>query len=88
MTRKGEDRRDPLADLQAALVEMNLTTLARRLSELLAQAEGETLSFSAFLARALDVERQSRRERRVQRSRRANSSGWCARAISSARRCW
>lgn len=75
MTRKTD--RDPLADLEAALIELNLTTLARRLRELLAQAEGQALSFSDFLARAVETERQSRRERRVQRHLRWSRLGQC-----------
>ena len=62
-------------DLEAALIELNLTTLARRLRELLAQAEGQALSFSDFLARAVETERQSRRERRVQRSGEGDPAG-------------
>lgn len=77
MTRKSDERRDPLAVLEAELVELNLTTLARRLRELLAQAEGQALSFSEFLARAVETERMSRRERRVQRHLRWSRLGHC-----------
>jgi len=58
---------DPLETLRALLVELNLTTLARELSNLLAWAEQNKPSYSELLARALEAERAARWERKVQR---------------------
>lgn len=77
MSRKSAEHKDPLAEVQAAFMELNLTTLARRLPELLTQAEGERISFSEFLTRAVEVERQARRVRRVERHLRWSRLGRC-----------
>lgn len=66
MSRKS-DSKDPLESLRALLIELNLTTLARRLSELLAQAQTGHPAYSEFLRQALEAEQAARAERRVQR---------------------
>lgn len=64
---KKPDPHDTMEALGALLVELNLTTLARELSTLLSQAQIQAPSYSAFLGRALDVERAARTERKIQR---------------------
>lgn len=63
--------KDPLEALRAVLVRVNLTTAARRLDDLLAQAEREHPAYSAWLLRLLEVEEGARWERKVERRR-----GW------------
>jgi DNA replication protein DnaC len=65
--KKNEPSKDPLEALRGLLTELNLTTLARRLSDLLAQAEAGHPSYSHFLLQALEAEQAARDERRVQR---------------------
>ena len=60
-------RRDSLDDLQALLVELNLTTIARELGRLLAEAESKSPSYSAFLRVALEAEQAARFDRKIQR---------------------
>lgn len=67
MSRKNEPTKDPLDCLRNLLTELNLTTLARRLSDLLAQAEVGHPSYSDFLLQALEAEQAARAERRIQR---------------------
>lgn len=69
MPRKNEATapKDPLEALRGLLIELNLTTLARRLSDLLAQAEAGHPSYSDFLRQALEAEQAARAERRIQR---------------------
>jgi DNA replication protein DnaC len=59
--------KDPLESLRDLLIELNLTTLARRLSDLLAQAEAGHPSYSDFLRQAMETEQAARDERRIQR---------------------
>jgi len=72
---KKPDSRDPLEALVALLVRLNLTTVARRLAELLARAEGEHPSYSEFLLRLLEAEEGVRWERRIERRRRWSRLG-------------
>lgn len=65
--RKNDLPKDPLQTLRELLLELNLTTLARRLSDLLAQAETSHSSYSDFLRQALEMEQAARDERRIQR---------------------
>lgn len=58
---------DPLGELRLVLVELSLTTLARELPSLLAHAEQSGPAYSDFLRRALEVEREARAGRKVQR---------------------
>jgi DNA replication protein DnaC len=67
MTVKNDPTRDPLDVLKALLMELNLTTLARDLPGVLAQAEQTAPGYSDFLRRALEVEQVARIERRIQR---------------------
>lgn len=69
------DSKDPLEALRALLVELNLTTLARELSSVLAQAEQAAPGYSEFLRRALEVEETARTERRIQRRVRRSRLG-------------
>ncbi|MGH9362906.1 MAG: ATP-binding protein, partial [Thermoanaerobaculia bacterium] len=66
MARKN-DSRDPLEALRELLVRLNLTTVSKRLGELLAQAETVKPAFSEFLLRTLEVEEAARWERKIQR---------------------
>ena len=74
MARKN-DSRDPLEELRALLLELNLTTVANRLSELLAQAEGTHPAYSDFLLQLLQAEREARWERRIRRRLRWSKLG-------------
>ena len=58
---------DPKDALAALLLELNLTTLARELSSVLASAEKAAPAYSEFLRQALEVERTARTTRRIQR---------------------
>ncbi|HTX73584.1 MAG TPA: ATP-binding protein, partial [Rectinemataceae bacterium] len=58
---------DPLDELRQLLVELSLTTLARDLPSLLAHAEQTGPAYSDFLRRAVDVEREARAGRKIQR---------------------
>lgn len=68
---------DPLEVLRALLVELNLTTLARELANLLSRAESATKppSYSEFLGQALEAERAARVERKIQRRLRWSKLG-------------
>jgi DNA replication protein DnaC len=74
MARKN-DPRDPLETLRTLLAQLNLTTVAKRLSELLAQAEVSHPAYSDFLRQLLEAEQATRWERRVQRRRRWSKLG-------------
>ena len=76
MARK-PDPPDPLAELRALLLELNLTTLARDLPVLLSRAESSTAapSYSDFLRQALEAERAARTERKIQRRLRWSKLG-------------
>lgn len=74
MTRKA-DVPDPLTAVRTLLERLNLTTAARRLAELLAQAETAQPSYSAFLHTVLEAEDGSRWERKLQRRRRWSRLG-------------
>lgn len=66
MARKN-DSRDPLEALRKLLTRLNLTTVSKRLGELLAQAETAKPSYSEFLQRVLEAEEAARWERKIQR---------------------
>ncbi len=74
MTRNAEPQ-DPLAPVRALLERLNLTTAARCLPELLAQAATTQPAYSAFLHQLLDAEQSSRWERKLQRRRRWSKLG-------------
>ncbi len=74
MARKAETQ-DPVARVRALLEQLNLTTAARRLAELLAQAETTQPSYSAFLHQVLEAEDGARWERKLQRRRRWSKLG-------------
>jgi DNA replication protein DnaC len=57
----------PLETLRALALQLNLTTIARQLSAILARAESSSPSFSEFLRQALEIEQAARRERKIQR---------------------
>jgi DNA replication protein DnaC len=61
--------------VRALLEQLNLTTAARRLAELLAQAETAQPSYSAFLHQVLEAEDGARWERKLQRRRRWSKLG-------------
>jgi DNA replication protein DnaC len=69
---------DPGGDLAALLVELDLTTLARQIPAVLAGAEKSAPSYSDFLRHALEVERDARAERRIQRRLRNSRLGSAA----------
>jgi hypothetical protein len=62
MARKA-DPPDPLARVRTLLEHLNLTTAARRLADLLAQAETTQPAYSAFLQQILEAEDGARRRR-------------------------
>jgi DNA replication protein DnaC len=64
-----------LESLRELLLELNLTTVARRLSELLAQAEKTHPAYSDFLRDLLDAEQSTRWERKIQRRLRWSKLG-------------
>jgi DNA replication protein DnaC len=66
MARRNEIR-DPLEALRTLLVELNLTTVAKRLSELLTQAENSHPAYSDFLREVLEAEQTVRWERKILR---------------------
>ena len=74
MTKKHESR-DPLEALRALLVELNLTTIAKRLSEILTQAETSHPAYSEFLREALEAEQEARWERKILRRTRWSRLG-------------
>jgi len=63
MTRKN----DPLEVLAKLLVELNLTTVAKGLWDLLSRAETDHVSYSEFLQRVLETEQAARWSRKIQR---------------------
>jgi len=74
MARK-EDTPDPLAALRELLLELNLTTIAKRLGELLTGAETSQPAYSQFLREVLDSERSARWERGIERRTRRSKLG-------------
>jgi len=63
----GNGKDDPLAELSALLVELNLTTAARQLSGLLSRAEATRWGYSEFLQNVLELEQTARLSRKIQR---------------------
>lgn len=61
------ERKDPLERVQALLVELDLTTLARELASLLRGAEDSKPAFSEFLRQALEIEASARHTRKIDR---------------------
>jgi DNA replication protein DnaC len=74
MARK-PDSPNPVAPVRMLLEQLNLTTAARRLGELLAQAETAQPSYSEFLRQILEAEDAARWERKLQRRRRWSKLG-------------
>ena len=74
MARK-EDTSDPLEALRQLLLELNLTTIAKRLGELLTTAETSQPAYSEFLTEVLDAERSARWERKIIRRTRWSKLG-------------
>jgi DNA replication protein DnaC len=74
MTKKNEPR-DPLEALRALLVELNLTTVAKRLAEILTRAETSHPAYSEFLREALEAEQEARWERKILRRARWSRLG-------------
>jgi DNA replication protein DnaC len=72
---RNPDLPDPLAQLGALLERLNLTTAARCLATVLAQAESTQLAYSDFLRQLLEIEQGSRWERTLQRRRRWSKLG-------------
>jgi DNA replication protein DnaC len=66
---------DPVAPVRALLDQLNLTTAARRLDELLTQAETAQPSYSVFLRQILEAEAATRWERKLVRRRRWSKLG-------------
>jgi DNA replication protein DnaC len=69
------DFKDPLEPLRSLLAQLNLTTVARRLDELLAQAEKNHPSYSEFVRQILEAEEGARWERKIERRRRWSKLG-------------
>ena len=65
--RPAEPSPDSSETLIRLLEDLDLTTLAKQLPELLSQAEREAPSYSSFLALLLHTEQAARQDRRVQR---------------------
>jgi hypothetical protein len=61
--------------VRTLLEHLNLTTAARRLADLLAQAETTQPAYSAFLQQILEVEDGARWERKLERRRRWSKLG-------------
>jgi len=74
MARKAEPQ-DPLAQVRTLLERLTLTTAARCLPALLAQAEAQHPAYSEFLSQLLDTEASTRWERKLQRRRRWSKLG-------------
>jgi DNA replication protein DnaC len=74
MARKA-DAPDPVAPVRTLLEQLNLTTAARRLGDLLAQAETAQPAYSEFLRQVLEAEDAARWERKLQRRRRWSKLG-------------
>jgi DNA replication protein DnaC len=74
MTRKAAAP-DPVAPVRALLDQLNLTTAARRLDDLLTQAETAQPSYSAFLRQILEAEAATRWARKLLRRRRWSKLG-------------
>jgi DNA replication protein DnaC len=72
---KKHEPTDSLEALRALLVGHNLTTIARRLRDLLTEAETSHPAYSEFLAGILAVEQEARRERKVIRRTRWSKLG-------------
>ena len=66
---------DPVARVRVLLEQLNLTTAARHLADLLAQAETAQPSYSSFLHQILEAEDGARWERKLQRRRRWSKLG-------------
>lgn len=76
MKRKAEQR-DPLEILRILLLELNLTTIAQRLGELLAKVETSQPAYSEFLQNVLEAEQAARWERKILRRTRCSKLGAC-----------
>jgi DNA replication protein DnaC len=63
-----QNETEPLAELTQLAIELNLTTVADKLPEILQNAEKTRPSFSNFALQLLKTETTARRERRLQRS--------------------
>jgi len=68
-------REGPLDEVQALLVELNLTTAATELPRLLAEAESKSPSYSDFIRATLEVEQAARFGRKIQRRLRWSKLG-------------
>lgn len=66
---------DPVAPARALLDQLNLTTVARRLDELLTHAETAQPAYSVFLRQILETEAAARWERKLLRRRRWSKLG-------------
>lgn len=66
---------DPVAPVRTLLEQLNLTTAARRLADLLTQAETAQPAYSAFLHQILAAEQGARWDRKLQRRRRWSRLG-------------
>ena len=75
MSSRKTPSQDPLEALCALLVRFGLTTVARRLSEMLAQAEKTHPAYTEFLSTLLSAEEAVRWERRIQRRQRWSKLG-------------
>jgi DNA replication protein DnaC len=72
---RNADAPDPVAPVRTLLEQLNLTTAARRLGDLLAQAETAQPAYSEFLRQILEAEDAARWERKLQRRRRWSKLG-------------
>lgn len=75
MQAKSKPSEDPLESLRALLDNLDLTTLAREIPELLRQAETAAPSYSDFLRLALSVEQAARTQRKIERGLRMSHLG-------------
>jgi len=72
---RNADAPDPVASVRTLLEQLNLTTAARRLGDLLAQAETTQPAYSEFLRQLLEAEDGARWDRKLQRRRRWSKLG-------------
>lgn len=73
--RRKNDARDSLEVMRDLLVELNLTTISKRLSELLQDAERSHPAYSEFLRQILETEQAARWERKILRGTRWSKLG-------------
>ena len=67
--------KDPLEELVALAIDLDLTALAQALPDLMARTEKEAMSYSDFALTVLRAEAIARRERQLERGRKRSRLG-------------